>query len=43
MVPPMGGHEFPTLNPYVILIALGTSVAVMFKAGTRTFLRRVVT
>ena len=43
MVPPIHGHEFPTLNPYVILIALTISVAVMFVAGTRTFHKRVVT
>jgi ABC-2 type transport system permease protein len=43
MVPPVGGHEFPTLGLVWILIALCTSVVVMFAAGTRTFLRRVVT
>ncbi len=43
MVPPLHGHELPTLNPYVILIALGLSVAVMFGLGTRTFFKRVVT
>ena len=43
MVPPLQGHELPTLNLYVILIALGLSVAVMFTAGTRTFHKRVVT
>ena len=43
MVPPIRGHELPTLNPYVILLALGISVAAMFIAGTRTFQKRVVT
>ena len=43
MVPPIRGHELPTLNPYVILVALGISVAVMFFLGTRTFFKRVVT
>jgi hypothetical protein len=43
MVPPIHGHELPTLNPYVILAALGISVIVMFTAGTRTFFKRVVT
>jgi ABC-2 type transport system permease protein len=43
MVPLIDGHELPTLNPYVILIALGISVAVMFVLGTRTFHKRVVT
>lgn len=43
MVPPMGGRELHTLGFYWILFALGTSVIVMFIAGTRTFYRRVVT
>ena len=43
MVPRMNGHDFPTLNFYVILVALGLSVLLMFVAGTRTFLKRVVT
>ena len=43
MVPPIHGHELPTLNLYVILVALSMSVAVMFLAGTRTFYKRVVT
>lgn len=43
MVPLVNGHEFPTLNLYVILFALCTSVIVMFVLGTRTFHRRVVT
>ncbi len=43
MVPLIHGHELTTLNPYVILVALGASVAVMFYVGTRTFYRRVVT
>lgn len=43
MVPSFRGHEIPTLDPYVILTALGISVAVMFAAGTRTFFKRVVT
>lgn len=43
MVPPIGGRNFPTLNLYWILLALGLSVLLMFLAGTRTFYRRVVT
>jgi ABC-2 type transport system permease protein len=43
MVPPINGRELPTLDPYIILIALGISVVVMFMAGTRTFHKRVVT
>jgi ABC-2 type transport system permease protein len=43
MVPPMGGHNFPTLGIEWILLALVISVVIMFIAGTRTFLRRVVT
>ncbi len=43
MVPPIGGHNFPTLGPLWILIALGASVAVMFYLGAKTFYRRVVT
>ena len=43
MVPPIHGHELPTLNPFIILAALSISVAVMFIAGTRTFYKRVVT
>jgi ABC-2 type transport system permease protein len=43
MVPPVNGHELPTLSPFVILVALGISVVVMFTAGARTFYRRVVT
>lgn len=43
MVPPIGGHEFPTLGIGWSLLLLGISVAAMFVAGTRTFLRRVVT
>lgn len=43
MVPPMNGHEFPTLGLPWILTALGASVVVMFLIGTRTFSKRVVT
>ena len=43
MVPPFQGHELPTLDPYVIVAALGVSVAVMFIAGSKTFFKRVVT
>jgi ABC-2 type transport system permease protein len=43
MVPPVHGHDFPTLNLYWILVALGVSVIIMFLIGTRTFYRRVVT
>jgi ABC-2 type transport system permease protein len=40
MVP---SDTLPTLNTYVVLIALGLSVAIMFTLGTRTFYKRVVT
>ncbi|HEY3940776.1 MAG TPA: ABC transporter permease [Bryobacteraceae bacterium] len=43
MVPPLNGQDFPTLNLYWILGALGVSVIIMFAIGTRTFYRRVVT
>ncbi len=43
MVPPLRGHELPTLPLHWILPALGVAVAVMFVMGTRTFLRRVIT
>jgi ABC-2 type transport system permease protein len=43
MVPPIGGHNFPTLGIGWTLLMLGISVAAMFILGTRTFLRRVVT
>ena len=42
MVPPLQGQEIPTINIYVILVALSVSVLVMFAAGTRTFHKRVV-
>ncbi len=43
MVPPMGGHEFPTLSLHWILFALGVSVIIVFAMGVRTFYKRVVT
>jgi ABC-2 type transport system permease protein len=43
MVPPMGGRDFPTLNLYWILFALGASILVLFLMGARTFHKRVVT
>jgi ABC-2 type transport system permease protein len=43
MVPPVNGHDFPTLSLAWILPALGVSVVVVFLLGTRTFYRRVVT
>ncbi len=43
MVPPVAGKDFPTLPLFWILLALLTSVAVVFLLGTRTFRRRVVT
>jgi len=43
MVPQIGGREFPTLPLVWILIALCTSVVIMFVLGTRTFKKRVVT
>jgi ABC-2 type transport system permease protein len=43
MVPPIGGHNFPTLGIGWILLLLGVSVVTMFVLGTRTFMSRVVT
>jgi hypothetical protein len=43
MVPPVKGHDFPTLGLPWILLALGASVVVMFLIGRRTFHKRVVT
>jgi ABC-2 type transport system permease protein len=43
MVPPIQGHDFPTLGLPWILFALGASVIVMFLIGRRTFHKRVVT
>jgi ABC-2 type transport system permease protein len=43
MVPPIGGHNFPTLGIAWTLVMLTISVAAMFVLGTRTFMRRVVT
>lgn len=43
MVPPMGGHDFPTMGIGWSLLLLGISVVAMFALGTRTFLKRVVT
>ena len=43
MVPPINGHDFPTLALHWIFPALLISVLLTFLAGTRTFYRRVVT
>jgi ABC-2 type transport system permease protein len=43
MVPPTGGHDFPTLPIRWIVIALCSSVILMLRMGLRTFRRRVVT
>jgi ABC-2 type transport system permease protein len=43
MVPPTGGHEFPTLGLPWILLALSASVLVVFVWGIRTFRKRVIT
>ena len=43
MVPPINGHDFPTLSLHWILPALLISVLLTFLAGARTFHRRVVT
>jgi ABC-2 type transport system permease protein len=43
MVPPVGGHDFPTLGFRWIVPALFISLLLMFWAGARTFYRRVVT
>ena len=42
MVPPVNGHDFPTLDPRWILPALALSVVVMFLLGARTFRKRVI-
>jgi ABC-2 type transport system permease protein len=43
MVPPIHGHDFPTLALPWILFALCSSVTFMFIMGIRTFRKRVVT
>jgi ABC-2 type transport system permease protein len=43
MVPPVKGHDFPTLGLPWILLALCTSVVVLFWVGRKTFYKRVVT
>lgn len=43
MVPPVNGHDFPTLSLLWILPALGVSVLTMFLLGAKTFRKRVVT
>lgn len=43
MVPPIRGHDFPTLGLAWILPALGVSVIILFVAGRKTFYKRVVT
>ncbi|MBV8708943.1 MAG: ABC transporter permease [Acidobacteriaceae bacterium] len=43
MVPPINGHDFPTLALHWIIPALLISVLLTFLAGARTFYRRVVT
>jgi len=43
MVPAVGGRDFPTLPLFWILVALLTSVIVVFLLGRRSFGRRVVT
>lgn len=43
MVPPINGHDFPTMPIAWSLLLLGISVIAMFILGTRTFLKRVVT
>ncbi len=43
MVPPTGGHEFPTLGLQWILPALAIAVIAMFVVGNQTFRKRVVT
>lgn len=42
MVPPIGGHDFPTLGITWILVMLGLSLIAMFALGARMFLRRVI-
>ena len=43
MVPPFRGRDFPTLGLPWILLALCTSVVVLFLIGRKTFYKRVVT
>jgi ABC-2 type transport system permease protein len=43
MVPPVRGQDFPTLPLAWILLALCTSIVVLFFVGRRTFHKRVVT
>jgi ABC-2 type transport system permease protein len=42
MVPPVNGHNFPTLPIYWILPALLVAVGLLFVMGMRTFGKRVV-
>jgi ABC-2 type transport system permease protein len=42
MVPPIHGHDIPTLDLHWVFLGLGVSIIVFFALGTRTFLRRVV-
>ena len=42
MVPPVGGHEMPTLGIGWVVIALVVGLGLCGFAGTRTFLKRVV-
>jgi len=43
MVPPVGGHEVPTLHMGWVLAALGVSVVGSLIVGSKTFRGRVVT
>jgi len=42
MVPPVSGHEMPTLGIHWVLLALVASIAGTLAVGSRTFRRRVV-
>jgi ABC-2 type transport system permease protein len=42
MVPPIHGHDIPTLGIYWVLIALSASIVIMMILGSRTFRSRVV-
>jgi ABC-2 type transport system permease protein len=42
MVPPIHGHEIPTLGIHWVLIALSASIVLMMFLGSRTFRSRVV-
>jgi ABC-2 type transport system permease protein len=42
MVPPIHGHDLPTMAIGWVIVALVVGIALCGFAGTRTFLKRVV-